>query len=89
MKQANLIGVDYVLLSPVKTTKSHPQQEAMGWDKFEQLCRLINVPVYALGGMVPEDLEQARLHGAKGIAMLSAIWNSEFPENLFNPVINV
>lgn len=67
-------GVDFVLLSPVNKTRSHPRAEPMGWDRFSELVRLSSVPVYALGGVGPADLEQARRRGAQGVAGISAFW---------------
>jgi 8-oxo-dGTP diphosphatase len=33
------------------------------------------LPVYALGGLVRADLEQAMLHGAHGVALRRGAWN--------------
>jgi 8-oxo-dGTP diphosphatase len=32
------------------------------------------MPVFALGGMTPADLDTAIEHGAQGVAMLRAAW---------------
>ncbi|MBY0438281.1 MAG: thiamine phosphate synthase, partial [Burkholderiales bacterium] len=32
------------------------------------------IPVYALGGMKPADLEAARRHGAQGVAFQRGAW---------------
>jgi 8-oxo-dGTP diphosphatase len=75
--QANKLKLDFIVLSPVKKTKSHPQAAAIGWQQFEELCKQAQMPVYALGGMTGEDLEKAKLSGAQGIAAISAFWNKE------------
>jgi 8-oxo-dGTP diphosphatase len=74
---AEVLGLDYVVVSPVKATCSHPDAEALGWDKFGDLIADYSLPVYALGGMKPADLHQAKLHGAHGVAMLRSAWLSE------------
>lgn len=71
---AQQLGADYLLLSPVKETKSHLDAEPIGWSAFASLVELANVPVYALGGMVESDLAQAKLAGAQGVAGISAWW---------------
>ena len=76
------IGVDFAVLSPVKNTPSHPGAEPMGWGEFSQLVYRSNIPVYALGGMRPEDLQTAWDHGAQGIAMLSGVWSSSNPAEI-------
>lgn len=77
LAHAEALGLDYVVLSPVKETSSHPDTEALGWVKFGDLIAEYSLPVYALGGIKPEDLHQAKLHGAHGIAMLRSAWISE------------
>jgi 8-oxo-dGTP diphosphatase len=74
LQQAHAVGVDYILLSPVLPTNSHPNGETLGWDTFRGLVASCKVPVYALGGMTPQSIEQARVFGAQGVAGISAWW---------------
>lgn len=66
------IGVDFATLSPVRKTASHPDAQPLGWERFAQLVADACVPVYALGGVGPEDLERARAVGAQGVAGIRA-----------------
>lgn len=72
--QAAKLGMDYVMLSPVQPTMSHPQANALGWECFAQLIAGYSLPVFALGGMQLKDLHHARMQGAHGIALQRAIW---------------
>jgi 8-oxo-dGTP diphosphatase len=74
LAQAQRLGLDFVVLSPVLPTQSHPAAEPLGWEGFERLCDLISIPVYALGGVCRDHLEQARRSGAQGIAGITAFW---------------
>lgn len=76
LQRAAELNVDYVLLSPVKPTSTHPQAQGLGWDQFQSLVKSINIPVYALGGMDTKDIAQARAMGAQGIAAITAFWES-------------
>ena len=67
-------SVDFVLFSPIKPTSSHPDAVAKGWSALKQLISNCPVPVYALGGMLDDDLVLARQCGAQGIAAISAWW---------------
>lgn len=58
--------VDYVTLSPVLLSPKKAQ--ALGWDHFSTLARSSSLPVFALGGLGPNDLAEARRHGAWGVA---------------------
>lgn len=66
------LGADFATLSPVRKTASHPDARALGWKRFAQLVRDARLPVYALGGVGPEDLERARAAGAQGVAGIRA-----------------
>lgn len=68
------IGADFVLLSPVLPTLSHPNTPPLGWSAFSALCADYPLPVYALGGLHPHHLKLAWHHGAHGIAMQRAAW---------------
>ena len=74
---AQQLGVDYVFLSPVLPTRSHPDAEPLGWDVFAELAAHTNIPVYALGGVTPAHLPRARDAGAQGIAAIGAFWGAE------------
>ncbi len=70
---ANL-GVDFALLAPVLPTASHPDAATLGWETFRSLVDQVNFPVYALGGVQPQQLAYAREQGARGVAGISAFW---------------
>jgi 8-oxo-dGTP diphosphatase len=65
---AQALDIDFVVLSPVKSTFSHPEAEPLGWKKFAELTQNITLPVYALGGMALNDLPLAQSFGARGVA---------------------
>lgn len=74
LKKALQLKADFVVLSPVQKTASHPDMVPIGWDKFSELIESIAIPVYALGGVSADDLEIAQSKGAQGIAAISAFW---------------
>ena len=76
LKTAEKLGLDFVVLSLVKKTTSHPQAEALGWEQFEQLSDQMSIPVYALGGLNTTDVEEAWCRGAQGVASISGFWLS-------------
>lgn len=67
---AEQLGLDYVVLSPVNPTLSHPEISPLGWRKFARLIQDYSMPVYALGGLGREDVPIAQEMGAHGIAMM-------------------
>ena len=74
LAQALRLGADFATLSPVAATASHPQASPLGWSNFQTLAEAAAMPVYALGGMGPAQLEQARAMGAQGVAGIRGFW---------------
>ena len=76
LERAMQLELDFAVLGPVKPTASHPGAAALGWAKFAQLTRGVSIPVFAIGGLQPEDLHEARLAGAHGLAMIRGAWRA-------------
>lgn len=74
IEQATAIGADYVTLGPVKPTESHPGAPTLGWPAFTDLVSGAALPVFALGGLSPGDLREARQRGGQGIAGIGFWW---------------
>lgn len=74
LRRASELGADFAVLGPVHATTSHPAAKPIGWGKFRALALGCPLPLFAIGGLLPSDLEIARQHGAHGIAMRSAAW---------------
>ena len=77
LKHACDIGADFLVLSPVLKTQSHPDSKTLGWKRFSILTKKTNVPVFALGGMQCGHMKLAWEHGAHGIAIQSHIWQAQ------------
>lgn len=74
LQMAEDVGVDFVTLSPVLPTRSHPGEPDIGWERAAELVGLTNLPVYLLGGLSADDLRRAFGAGAQGIAGISGLW---------------
>jgi len=74
IEHAGSIGVDFIFVGSVRTTSSHPESKPLGWQEFSRLTELAQIPVFAIGGMTADDLNQVRNAGGQGIAAISALW---------------
>lgn len=74
LAQAERLGCDFVVLGAVKPTASHPGAPGIGWARFSGLREACAMPIYAIGGLVPADLADARANGAQGIAAIRGLW---------------
>jgi 8-oxo-dGTP diphosphatase len=71
---ATAIGADYVTLGPVQPTQSHPGAPTLGWPAFADLVSEALIPVFALGGLSPSDIKEARQRGGQGVAGIRFWW---------------
>lgn len=71
---AMAIGLDFAVLGPVRATATHPGAKTLGWEGFARIAANASIPVYAIGGLTREDLDNARAAGAHGLAMIRGSW---------------
>ncbi|WP_435100595.1 Nudix family hydrolase [Arhodomonas sp. AD133] len=71
---AQACDVDFVVLSPVAWTPSHPDRVAIGWERFGSWGAAFPRPIYALGGLGESDLAHACALRAQGIAGIRGLW---------------
>ena len=72
--QAIKIDTDFVVVSPIFNTCSHPDAMTLGYDGLSELICDSTIPAYALGGMKKEMLLDAKNSGAYGVAAISEFW---------------
>jgi 8-oxo-dGTP diphosphatase len=69
---ARKLEADFAVLGPVAGTPSHPDQPGIGWQTFTNHIQDAGLPVFALGGQSQATMQQAREHGAHGVAGIRA-----------------
>jgi 8-oxo-dGTP diphosphatase len=72
LKRAAELKCDFAVLGSVKDTATHPGQTPIGWPRFAEIVQDTPIPVFAIGGLTLADMDDARRHGAHGIAMQRA-----------------
>ena len=75
LERAAALDCDFAVLGPVRETATHAQSDPLGWQAFARLARGTPIPVFAIGGLQPGDLDEARSHGAHGLAMIRGSWS--------------
>ncbi|GFM89840.1 hypothetical protein PSCICO_52390 [Pseudomonas cichorii] len=71
---AEQMGVDFVTLSPVQPTQTHPDAQPLGWEEASRLIAGFTRPVFLLGGVGPDERQRAWESGAQGVAGIRAFW---------------
>jgi len=70
---AENISADYITLSPIEKTLTHPDSTPLGWEGASGIIEKCNLPVFLLGGMQKELIEKALGIGAQGVAGIRGI----------------
>ena len=80
-RQAQSSGVDFVLFGPVYFTPSKASFGApQGLDALKKIVANLRVPVYAIGGIKPENIIDVHSVGVRGVTLISAIIGSDRPK---------
>ena len=74
LRHAQRIGCLFAVLGPLRATPTHPGVAGIGWSGFSAVREHVSLPLYAIGGLGPDDIAQARRHGAQGIAGIRSMW---------------
>ena len=73
-------GADYLVAGSIFPSASHPGRAAAGVRFLEQLKPRVGVPYLAIGGVTPNNVEDAVRAGATGAAVITAISESGDPQ---------
>lgn len=80
MAQEN--GADFITFGPVYYTPSKANYgKPVGIEKLAAVTELLEIPVFALGGIKQENIPEVIAAGAAGIALVSAIIASDDPRS--------
>ncbi|MBF0193706.1 MAG: thiamine phosphate synthase [Magnetococcales bacterium] len=74
-------GADYVTLSPLYSTQSHPEALPLGLQQFNKIVNKVPGPVLALGGINSENTTAALKAGAYGVALIRGILSHPSPRD--------
>ncbi|MEK7833988.1 MAG: thiamine phosphate synthase [Acidobacteriota bacterium] len=71
-------GADFIVCGPVYDTQSKREFGVpLGLERFAEICRTVEIPVLALGGINPTNFRQPLESGAAGIAAISLFNDTE------------
>jgi thiamine-phosphate pyrophosphorylase len=73
-------SVDYVYLGTIFPSAGKPGVVPAGVESIEETARLVDCPVFAIGGIIPENADKAARTGAFGCAAITGLWHCPDPE---------
>ncbi|MFC5570528.1 Nudix family hydrolase [Lysobacter yangpyeongensis] len=74
LRLAQALGCGWAVVGAIKPTASHPDAMPLGWATFAAMRESVALPIYAIGGLTPDDIAEARRHGAQGVAAIRGLW---------------
>lgn len=74
-------GADYVAFGTPFFTPTKPERTPTSFDVLrEAVSRIKSIPVFAIGGITPENADSVLETGVDGIAVITAVFGSRDPE---------
>ena len=71
--------IDFVMAGHLFRTATHPDRPPLGTDTFRAIVAASRTPVVAIGGITPDNADDAIKAGASGVAVLSYVNSSPEP----------
>ena len=82
-------GADYIGMGPVFTTPTKPGRPSVGLEYAKWVSENIKIPAFAIGGIDLTNVQDVINAGAKKIAVVRAIINSDSPEKAAQEFLKV
>ena len=74
-REAESLGAAYITAGHVFATDCKKGLPPRGLDFLSNVCRTVDIPVYAIGGISAENMEDVRKAGAAGGCIMSGLMN--------------
>jgi thiamine-phosphate pyrophosphorylase len=89
-READKGGADFITFGPVYRTPSKLKYgKPAGVAALKHVCTMVNVPVFAVGGIKSRRLKEVKKAGAYGVAMISEIFGAEDIEGKAGEIIGL
>lgn len=83
---AEKLGAEYVTAGHIFPTDCKKGLPPRGLGFLSEICTAVNIPVYAIGGITPENAPQVITAGAKGVCIMSGLMKAAHPEKLISSI---
>ncbi len=80
--QASEWGADFVVYGNVFETACKPGKAARGLNDVKVLADCLDKPVYAIGGISPDNIREVMLSGASGSCLMSGLMAAKDPSKV-------
>ena len=89
-QEAERNGADFVVFGPVYFTPSKASYGSpQGLAALKKVVEKLSLPIYAIGGIKPENIADTRRTGVRGVALISAVMSAADPENATKEILKL
>ena len=75
-RRARSEGADYISVGPIFHSSTKPHLKPVGVELLRDIRKKIDLPIIAIGGITPENVEEALAAGADIVAVSSFVFNT-------------
>jgi len=86
-REAEDDGADYIGVGAIFKTKTKPDAHVCGLKILKSICRMVNIPVIAIGGINDKNYKAVFKAGAAGIAVSSYLFEGDLKKNIHSLTI--
>jgi thiamine-phosphate pyrophosphorylase len=76
-KEATELGADYLIAGPIFQTECKPDTVPKGPELIKDICKKVNVPVYAIGGITSYNIKHIASNGGSGVCIRSSAMRTD------------
>lgn len=84
--KAAKLGADYLIYGHIFTTDCKKGLAPRGVKSLEKVCSSVGIPVYAIGGITPENAVLTKTAGATGVCLMSSLMAAENPKEIIEKI---
>lgn len=81
-KEAQDLGCTYITAGHIFLTDCKKGLPGRGLPFLEEICKTVRIPVYAIGGISPQNIESVRKTGAAGACIMSGFMRCKNVEEI-------
>ncbi|WP_298845215.1 thiamine phosphate synthase [Clostridium sp.] len=78
-REAASLGATYIIAGHIFVTDCKKDIPPRGLNFLSEVCSCVNIPVYAIGGILPTNAQKAINAGADGVCIMSGLMTFENP----------
>lgn len=85
-KLAEKSGANYITAGHIFPTDCKKDLPQRGTDFLREICETVHIPVYAIGGITPENVHLVKASGASGACLMSGLMKAKEPRDIIEKI---